>query len=255
MTLKPSITQPRGRARDTKRSMSTENDELKEKETPAAPSAEQKNEKHDPTSGDGSGVTDKEKASEPMIPKHRFDEVAEKARVAEQALSELAELKQKFSAMGEALGGKQAQKDIIDDVKALSEKYGLKDDFVKDMLLVSTARAKREFQEELKPLKAQQAQAILTSEFTALAEEIPEAKDMSKEEREELTKMALDKRYHNVPLVELWKIKNFGRPTGKAKTAEPSRPGAPKPTDGEVDVKKMSLSEFEKYSNDLAKKK
>ena len=238
--------------------MGEQNDDTKEKVTPPAPSADKKTDPNDPNSSGGSDVTDKDKKGgdkEPMIPKHRFDEVAEKARLGEQAMKDLQELKGRFDNMADAMGGKKAGQEMSDEVKSLADKYGLKDDFIKDMLSVSTARAKRELQEELKPLKAQQAQAYLNNEFAALERDVPDAKDLSKEDRDELTKMAIEPRYRNVPLVDLWKIKNFGKPAGKTKTAEPSRGGAQKADDGEVDIKNMSLTEFETYSNNLAKKK
>lgn len=238
--------------------MSDQSDEEKGKQTPAAPSAEDQSKKTDPKSGDGSGVTDKDKASDEkdhMIPKHRFDEVAAEARLGKQAIAELAELKERFSNMSEALGGKKAGQEMSDDLKGFAEEYNLDPKFAAKLVTLSTARAKRELQEELKPLKAQQAQTYLNNEFAALERDVPEAKDLSKEDRDELTKMALDKRYHNVPLADLWKIKNFGKPAGKSKTVEPSRGGSGKADDGEVDIKNMSVAEFEKYSNDLAKKK
>ena len=235
--------------------MTVVTDDIQEKKTPTDSSSEEPNKKTDPQNGDKSGVTDKDKSSEkdePMIPKHRFDEVR---RVGEQAQKDLAVLQQKMEAMGEALSGKKADGDASGAVKTFAGKYNLDESFVRDLLSFSKAEAKRELQEELKPLKAQQAQAYLANEFAALADEIPEARDMSKEEKQELAKMAVEKKYQNVPLADIWRIKNFGKPQGKSKTAESSRGGASKPTDEEVDIKNMSLADFEKYSASLSKKK
>lgn len=241
--------------------MSDELDDKKEKPTPPAPSADDQSKNNQtPKSGDGSGGTDKDKDSddskEHMIPKSRFDEVAAKARLGEQAAAELAELKGRFNAMSDALGGKKnATDEMQGEIKTLADKYGLKDDFVQDLLSLSKAMSKREILEEVKPLKAQQAQAQLQAEFANLEREIPDAKDMTKEEREDLLKMALQPQYHKVPLTDVYKLKNYGKPAGKSKTAEPSRGGGGKADDGEVDIKSMTPQEFEKYSNDLAKKK
>jgi len=235
--------------------MGTEVDEKKETETPATSSVEEKTKQPDPKTSDGGGDTPKEKDApekEHMIPKHRFDEVAEKARLGERAMEELSELRRTFAQLG---GGKAAAREVEDEAKALADKYGLQDDFVRDMLSVSTARAKRELEGVIKPLQANQAQAALDVEMRQLEREYPEASEMSKEERAEFLKMAVDQRYQRVPLADLWKIKNFGRPAGKAKTAESGRGGGARTTDEEPDIKGMSLEEFEKFSNEQAKKR
>lgn len=221
-------------------------------EAAAAAAAKEKSEKEKRESGETD--TDKDdKDKEPMIPKHRFDEAINKVR--EDAAKEIADLKSRFSEAADLLGGKKAGQEFATEIKAFADKYNLTGDFTEDLLSLSTARAKKELQAELQPLKAHQAKAYLDQEFLTLEREVPEAKDMSKEDRDELTKMALEKKYHNVPLTDLWKIKNFGKPQGKTKTVEPGRGGGGKAEDGEVDIKSMSPAEFEKFSNELAKKK
>jgi len=242
--------------------MGTEQDDTKEKVTPPAPSADKETERSHSLPGDGDGDTSKKKADddkEPMIPKHRFDEVANRATAAENrataAEREILQFKARFDAMANALGDKQANKELGDDARALTEKYNLQDDFVRDLLSVSTAKAKRELAEELKPLKQSQAQAAFEAELRALEREFPEVAKQTAEERKEFLDMAFQKRYQNVPLIDVWKIRTYGKPAGKSKTAEPGRGGGGRADDEEPDIKNMSLAEFEKYSNDQARKK
>ncbi len=222
--------------------------DTEEKKTPATPPVENKQQDPSEKGGQADDTADKkETEKEPMIPKHRFDEVAEQAKLGKQALDELARMKRAFN-------GEDSSPQLDAKVSKFSEKYNIKEEFAKDLLELSTAEAEKKLKAEMQPLRQQQAQAAFANEISALEKEFPDAVDMTKDERDEFIKMATSEKYRAVPLVELWKIKTFGRPPGKKKTAEASRSGGGKSADEEVDISAMSIADFEKYSASLSKK-
>ena len=197
------------------------------------------------------GKPENGKEEEFQIPKHRFDEVSRENRELKQQVGDLTK---KFSNMASALQGQsQDTKDQV--IQQFAQKYNVPDEFVDGMLGLAEKRVSKRFEKELYPVKAQQAKTAFNAELNDLFEDIPEARDMSKEDREELQKMAYDPKYSKTPLSDIYKIVNFGKPQGTPTSVESGRGGTRKPKDSnaEADIANMSLEEFEAYSEKLAK--
>lgn len=197
--------------------------------------------------GDGSG---KDKDEDKWIPKHRFDEVLDKNKKLE---TDLAGLSDKFDRMGEALTGKNKSDAADDEIEGMSQKYGVSKAFMEDLIKVAEKRSKSSVQTDLTAVKQAQAEQAFDKEMRTLGDEIPDASDMSKDDRETLRKMAFDPKYSRTPLSDIYKIMSFGRSAGKRKTVEGSRAGSGRSSNGETDIENMTLQEFEAFSNALGK--
>lgn len=237
-----------------------ENDENKEKETPAGSSPAEKTDPNpsgsDPA-GEGTndnGADDKgaESKAEPMIPKHRFDEILVKNKKLE---TDLGALNDKFNRMGEALTGKDKSDAADEEIDALARKYNVPTNFMEDLIKVAEKRSQKALSGDMAGFKKAQAESEYERELNQLATEFPDAADMTKEDREALRKMAFDPKYSRTPLSDVYKISQFGKTpsTGKRKTVESSRGGAGRSGTEDVDISSMSIEDFEKFSNQLAK--
>lgn len=198
--------------------------------------------------GDGSGKDGKDE--DKWIPKHRFDEVLEKNKKLD---ADLTALSDKFERMGEALTGKNKSEAADDEIEGMSQKYGVSKQFMEDLIKVAEKRSRTSVQTDLTTVKQAQAEAAFEKEMRSLGDEIPEAAELSKEDREQLRKMAFDPKYSRTPLSDIYKIMSFGRSPGKRKTVESSRGGGGRGGGGDVDIESMDLKEFEEYSNRLAR--
>ena len=223
-------------------------------DTPAAPSAEQNNDRK------GSG------GKEPMIPKHRLDEESSKRQEAEaralkaeqSAQASLASSKaveEKLANLASALaGGDMSQNKVDSEVAKLAAKHGVPADFFEDMLAIAEKRAITKLEPTIKMAQSANQETGFKKEFDTLLAEVPDATDMTPEEVTELKAMAFKKEFWNVPLKTLYRDMTYDKPRGKSRTAESGRGGSRATKDGPPDISGMSLADFEKYSNDLGKR-
>ena len=206
--------------------------------------------------GDG-GTSPGTEDAKRVVNADRFNELLEKSKKYDQMEKDFATSKQdmqnKLDAIARAAEGKTSQQ-IDDDVAKMAQKWNVQPEFIAELFEVATNRTTKQFEEKLKPLKAHQAQAAYDREFNNLAKSFPEVLDMDADQKKEFQKLALDQRYIQVPLEDVYKIHAHGRPAGKRKTAETSRGGSQGFGGDEPDITNMSLDEFEKYSNNLGKK-
>lgn len=231
-----------------------------EEQQASAPPADNKTNPNPPaetssaTDGSSDNGTDGEKDTdeEHQIPKHRFDEEVAKRRETEEKLKSM---ESRFDNMAQALSGKtEEEKDHV--VDELSKKYGVDSGFISEMLGAAEKKVEAKYQKDLGSVKQAQAKQAFQGEMQKLYEDMPDAADLSKEDKAELEKMAFSQQYARTPLTDIYKILTYGRPAGKGRTAESGRPGAGRMTgEAEVDISKMSIEEFEAYSNKKAEKR
>jgi hypothetical protein len=203
---------------------------------------------------------------EPMIPKHRLDEEAAKAKAAEsraekaersaaEAVASSKAVEAKLASLATALaGGDITKKEANAKVEALAAKYDVKPEFFTDVFAEAKAQALAELQPHLKQVQASNDETGFKNELEKLLDEVPESADLSSEDKAELKKRAFSKEFLNTPLKSVYRDMMFDKPRGKARTAESSRGGNKTPSDGKVDISAMSLEEFEKFSNDMGKR-
>lgn len=227
-----------------------------ETQTPAAPSAEQNN---------GSPAKP-ENGKEPMIPKHRLDEESQKRqeaearataaeKKAEEALASSKAVNDKLSNLATALqGGDLTQKQVESEVAKIATKYNVPEEFVTDMMQMAEQRVARKFEPDLKAAKLAQNETGFVQEFDKLVAEMPEAANLTPQEKAELKAIAFKKEFLNTPLKSIYRDMMYDKPHGKKATAESGRGGGKTLNNGEPDIKSMSLEEFEKFSNEKGKR-
>lgn len=205
-----------------------------------------------------SGVTDPAPAGEKrVVDAERFNELlaaSKKADALEEAMKqkdqEMAQWKQQ---MAEVLTGKKPS-EVEAKVKGLSDKWGVPEGFVKDLLEETSAVTSKNVQSQLAPVHQMNLQTIFNEEFQKLTDEFPEARDMSTEERNELKKLAFSDQFSRVPLSDIYKIRNYGKPPAVHKSVE-SGNGRGRNFGTDVpNISEMTLEQFKEYSDGLAKK-
>lgn len=248
-----------------------DNADIMEKETPTGPAPEQKTEegKSDsafPTSkadtAEGSDKPsekpDSEDGDDYRVPKSRLDEEISKRKELEKKYEEtqktVTDLNTKIQSVAEGLSGKSAseKKDVIADFMHEHNVPSDQRKFLEGFINIAVTQSKQAIEPDLAPAKVARAEQIYNAQFAKLTEDIPAASEMTSEEREEFKKLAHQKENLTTPLPHLYKSWQFDRPEGKRKTVEGGRGGAAR-GGGEPDISSMSLSEFEDYSNRLAK--
>lgn len=237
-------------------------DEPKVEIPTAAPSAEPKTTPESPKDPGG---------KEPMIPKHRLDEESTKRqeaenraiaaeKKAEEAAASSKAVEKKLADLATALaGGDITKKEASDEVAALATKYNVAPEFFNDLLSVAKKQALQELSPHIKQSQAANAEAGFREEFQKLTEEIPEAADLTTEEKSELKERAFKKEFWNVPLKSVYRDMMFDKPRGKSATAESSRGGGKTHTNpDEMPSFDMTTPEgiaaFQKYSDNLGRR-
>lgn len=228
--------------------------DISEKVTPAVTPAANETKSESPANGSGADTPSGDhKTDEPMIPKHRLDEEVSKRRALEEEMAKYrSETDGKFERLAGALIGKDSANTSDSDVAKLAAKYGVQEDFIKDMLDTATIRAQKSLEQPLKSLTAKSAEAEYDREFLKLSEEFPEAASLTKDEREELKKMAFDKKYIQTPLSDIYKIQTYARGVNRDNPVESSRGRSGAMGDEAPDISAMSITDFKKYSDELA---
>jgi len=231
--------------------MADEKDDIEGKDKPADPSPANDpaaDPNKDPADGADKGDGGDGGDKPIMVPKHRLDEETDKRKALE---AEVAEMNGRMSRMGEALIGKDAE--VVDEeVRGLSKKYGVSEDFIKDTMDLAEKRAAKRMGAEVAPLKKSQAELGFERELNTLYDTHEDARDLSADDKKKLREMAFDPKYSRTPLEDIYKIVSHGRPVGKRRSFEAGRGGATRAGDGEVDISKMSPDEFQAYSDKLA---
>lgn len=234
-------------------------DVSQEKETPTDSSTENKPTEETSsvsTTADTTQPSDKGGEENPSgddehrIPKHRLDEeIAKRKRLEE----EVQTLTDRFSRMGDALSGKEKQVQDA-ELEELSKKYNVDPSFLKDMSGYFEKKAEEKFRNENTTVKKSLAEMHYDRELNQLEKKYSDARDMSDEERKELKKLAHSQRFRTTPLEDIYKVMTYDKPRGSSKTVESSRPGGAPQDSGEApDISKMSVEEFKKFSDNLAK--
>ena len=229
-------------------------DDNKEMKTPPDPSTEEKTPSTDEKDGD---------EKEPMIPKHRLDEEADKRRVAEDdakgARAQNAELEKRLQAMADAITGKgMSRTETDDEVADMAKEFNVPVAFLERTVAIAEKRAAKKFQEQLKPVQFNQAEAMYAKEFQDLTEEVEDVANLTVEQKKTLKDMAFNEKYARLTLAEIFALTPFGRQQttaerGKSKTAESGRGGARRPAADSKPIEEMSMEEFETYSDKLGK--
>jgi len=244
-----------------------------EKETPTESAPEQKTEdgKSDsvfPTSETEPAVGSDKPSDEPdlgsdegndiQIPKARLDEEISKRKELEKKFEDsqktVTDLSSKIQTVADGLSGKSAgeQKDAIADFMLEHNVPADQRKFMEGFINIAVNQSKQAMEPELAPAKVARAEQIYNAQYSKLVDEIPEAGELSSDDRDEFKKLAHQKENLNTPLVHLYKSWQYDRPEGKKKTVEGGRGGASR-GGGEVDINSMNLKEFEEWSNRLAK--
>lgn len=239
-----------------------ENQELDDK-AKAAPADSSKADNHDQSHADDDksdtrggddntgGKDGGKKDDEINIPKHRFDEEVEKRKELERRLNERDAFDKRLK---EAVNGPDRAQNADDDVERIATKYNVNRDFTNEILDAAEKRAMKKLDPKLGVLTKAQAESEFEREMRGLSKQFPEVEDLTEDEQKKLREMAFDRQYASVPLENVYKIFSYGRPEGRRKTAEGYRPGAArKDASKEKDISDMSLEEFKKYSDNLAK--
>lgn len=231
-----------------------------EKETPAVSSTENKpaeissdtstnqaSTQSSDTGDDGNQSGD----DEHRIPKHRLDEEIAKRKKLEEEVQTLTD---RFSRMGDALSGKEKQAQDA-ELSELSKKYNVDESFLKDMSGYFEKKAEEKFRSDNATVKKSLAEMSYDRELSQLEKKFPEARDLSGEELKELKKMAHSQKFRTTPLEDIYKVMTYDKPRGSSKTVESSRPGGAAQDSGEApDISKMSVEEFKKFSDGLARR-
>lgn len=163
------------------------------------------------------------------------------------------DMQRKLDAIAAAASGKTPE-EVDSDIQTLSGKWNVPHGFVQDLFDAALSRSDARIEERLRPIKTHSAQAVYDREWADVVKQYPNAGDLTNEEQAEFKKLALDKRYVNTPLKDVWKVYAFDKPQGRSATAESSRPGSRSFQQPDVDIAGMSLEQFEEYSNKLAGK-
>lgn len=241
--------------------MAEQIDDTKVEPTTPAPSADKSN---TPESKDPGG-------KEPMIPKHRLDEESQKRqeaearaiaaeKKAEEAAASSKAVENKLADLATALaGGDISKKQANDEVAALADKYRVQPEFLNDLFAIAKKQSLQELAPHINQSQAANADAGFREEFQKLTEEIPEAADLTSEEKATLKDMAFKKEFLKVPLKTLYRDMMFDKPRGKSATAESSRGGGKAPTNpDEMPTFDMTTPEgiaaFQKYSDNLGRR-
>lgn len=241
--------------------MAEQIDDKKVENPTPAPSADKSN---TPESKDPGG-------KEPMIPKHRLDEESQKRqeaesraaaaeRKAEEAVASSKSVEKKLADLATALaGGDMSKREANDEVAALADKYQVKPEFLADLFAVAKKQSLQELAPHIKQSQATNAEAGFREEFQKLTEDVPEAADLTSEEKATLKEMAFKKEFWNVPLKTLYRDMMFDKPRGKSATAESGRGGGKAPTNpDEMPTFDMTTPEgiaaFQKYSDNLGRR-
>lgn len=200
--------------------------------------------------GDGSDI---------KVPKTRLDQEAQKRRQAEQKAEELSKqyeaLETKLKHLGKSLAGEPDKDDPKQRFKQLADQYGVPQGFVEEFVQAAKEEATRDLESKFQPIKQQQAGLAWQNEVAQLEKEVPDARDLTKEEREKMKKMAFSPAYSKVPLKEIFTIVTADNPRGRAHTAEGASGGRASKNETESlaeKVKNMSLDEFREWSEKKA---
>lgn len=212
------------------------------------------------TPGEGQGGTDTD-GKDIKVPKHRLDEEAKKRQEAEKraelSQQKYQELEQKMNRMAEALSGADPKEsEAKKRYASLAEEYKVPQDFVEKFVNLAKEEVTQEVESKFKPVQQQQAAISWQNEVAHLEKEVPEAKELTKEEQEKMRKMAYSPAYSKVPLADIYKIIAADKPRGNQRTAESAGGGRSGGSFGEPDfaekIKSMSLDEFRKFSERAA---
>lgn len=151
----------------------------------------------------------------------------------------------------------ESPKDQADGVSELSSKYKVPEDFLRELLDVTTKTVEQKTEERLKPLRKQQAEQAFQREVSEFYQTVPEAKDMSPDERKEFFELVAKPEYGKLPLQDIYKLFTYDRPAPTGYSAEGARNGSRGFGDTRgIDMSKissMSPEEFKEFSDNMPK--
>lgn len=197
-----------------------------------------------------------DKKDDGTVPRHRLNEVEEKRKAAEAeaaaAKAKHAEAEARLVALERALKG--TNKDEREDkIEAFAKKNGMDASFVAELLSLN----KTENKPDPEAVRAIQ-EVRYTQELDALMDEIPEAENLSREERKELKKRALyTKEFAYTPLKTIYRDMMYDKRTETRKTFEESRSGGrQEAADATPDFGKMSPEQMREWrSQNLSRRR
>ncbi len=232
-----------------------------EKETPAAPPAEEKiDQPEKPNVSEDDKPQDGKEDDDLMIPKSRFDEVSTQAKTTKKDLEEVKrkfekseksreDLQSKLETIANGLTGNKGDDETDPELKELAEEFGVDSSFLVKMAGLMDSRNKKNLETNLQPVKQHQANEYFDKEFNQLSEKYPDAKEM----KDDLKKQAFKKENLQVSLENIYKMETYDKVQGQSNPVEPGSGGEKGYESDKVDIGKMTPDEFEKWSNDLAK--
>lgn len=189
-----------------------------------------------------------------LVEKERLDALLEDRKARESLEREVAALKTDNAARLEAIANAASgNKQTPDKFAEFASEWNTDAKFINGLRDLLKDEITQDVDQKLQPVRSQAAQSAFTQQMGQLSNEFPEVSDLSGTEMEEFKAMAVDPKYRNTPLADVWKIRNYGKPVGVRKAAESSRGGTGTPSDGAPDISGMSVEAFEEYSNNLAK--
>lgn len=191
----------------------------------------------------------KETKDDGTVPRHRLNEESDKRKAAEAEASTAkaneAAAQAKITALQQALGGStDAQKDEI--ISSFASKYNVPDGFVSELLDVASKKLNKQTPDPV-VLEAV-AEVRFNREWDTLLDEVPEAKDLSREDKAELKKRAWSKEFLNVPLKSIYRDITYDKRPVTKDSFEGSRSGGRQSEAGPVDFGKMSIKEMREWS-------
>ena len=189
-----------------------------------------------------------DKKDDGTVPRHRLNEAEEKRKQAEAdaaaAKAEKAEAQAKLDALERTLKG-SSKSEREDKIESFAKKNGLDATFVAELLSLN--------QTEHKPdpvaLKAV-AEVRFTQELDNLMDEIPEAEQMTREERKELKSRAFSKEFSTTPLKTIYRDMMYDKRADTRKTFEESRSGGRQESDNDTpDFGRMTPDQMREWSS------
>lgn len=185
-----------------------------------------------------------------VVPRHRLNEAEDKRKAAEaeaaQAKADKAAAEARIVSLQKALGGADTQAERDDLVTSFASKYNVPEDFVSGLLDVASKKLNKQQKPDPVVLEAV-AEVKFRKELDALVDDIPEAKELSREDERELKKRAFSKEFLNTPLKSIYRDYMYDKRPTKA-SFEESRSGGRQVDEAPTDFGKMSPDEMRDWS-------
>lgn len=172
---------------------------------------------------------DEGKKDDGTVPRHRLNEAETKRKEAEaevqKAKANEAAAVAKIEALTRTLSG-ATKNEREEKIAAFAKRHNLDESFIGELVALN--------QPENKPDPSSQkaiAEVRFAEELDALIDAIPEAEEMSREERKSLKDRAFSKEFHSTPLKTIYRDMMYDKRTESKKTFEESRAGGGKKAD------------------------